>query len=87
MLAARDGRVIFTGFQGGYGNLVVIQHEHGYRSYYGHLSRPLVKVGDRVKHGAVIARSGNTGRTTGPHLHFEVRRGRMAVNPGILLKD
>ncbi|HOD14150.1 MAG TPA: M23 family metallopeptidase [Spirochaetota bacterium] len=87
VLAARDGRVIFTGFQGGYGNLVVIQHEHGYRSYYGHLSRPLVKVGDRVKHGAVIARSGNTGRTTGPHLHFEVRRGRMAVNPGILLKD
>ncbi len=87
VMAARDGKVIFTGFEGGYGKLVVVQHEHGYRSYYGHLSRPLVKPGDTVKRGAVIAYSGNTGRTTGPHLHFEVRRGDMAVNPGILLKD
>ncbi len=87
VLAARDGKVVFTGFEGGYGKLVVVQHEHGYRSYYGHLSRPLVKPGDMVKRGSVIARSGNTGRTTGPHLHFEVRRGDVAVNPGILLKD
>ena len=87
VMAARDGKVVFTGIDGGYGKLVVLQHEHGYRSYYGHLSRPLVKPGDSVKRGAVIAYSGNTGRTTGPHLHFEVRRGDMAVNPGILLKD
>jgi len=87
VLAARDGKVIFTGFEGGYGKLVVLQHECGYRSYYGHLSRPLVKPGDTVKRGAVIALSGNTGRTTGPHLHFEVRRGDVAVNPGILLRD
>ncbi len=87
IMAARDGKVIFTGFEGGYGKLVILQHEHGYRSYYGHLSRPLVKPGDTVKRGAIIALSGNTGRTTGPHLHFEVRRGDVAVNPGILLKD
>lgn len=87
VMAARDGTVVFTGVEGGYGNLVVIQHEHGYRSYYGHLSRALVKPGAVVKRGMVIALSGNTGRTTGPHLHFEVRRGQEAVNPGILLKD
>lgn len=87
VLAARDGRVVFSGFYGGYGNLVILQHEYGYRSFYGHLSRTMVKAGDRIKRGQVIARSGNTGRTTGPHLHFEVRRGSMAVNPGILLKD
>lgn len=87
VMAARDGKVVLTGFDGGYGNLVVVQHEYGYRSYYGHLSRPLVKPGDTVKRGSVIALSGNTGRTTGPHLHFEVRRGQLAVNPGILLKD
>ena len=87
VLAARDGKVVYVGFHGGYGNLVVLQHEYGYQSMYGHLSRPLVKVGDRIKRGQVIARSGNTGRTTGPHLHFEVRRGGVAVNPGILLKD
>lgn len=87
IMAARDGKVIFSGFEGGYGKLVILQHEHGYRSYYGHLSRPLVKPGDMVKRGSVIALSGNTGRTTGPHLHFEVRRGDAAVNPGILLKD
>lgn len=87
VLAARDGKVVFTGFEGGYGNLVVIQHECGYRSFYGHLSRPLVKPGDTVKRGAIIALSGNTGRTTGPHLHFEVRRGGMAVHPGVLLKE
>jgi murein DD-endopeptidase MepM/ murein hydrolase activator NlpD len=87
VLAARDGKVVYAGFYGGYGNLVVLQHEYGYQSLYGHLSRPLVKAGDRIKRGQVIARSGNTGRTTGPHLHFEVRRGGVAVNPGILLKE
>jgi len=87
ILAARNGRVVFTGYRDGYGKLVVIEHEHGYRSYYGHLSRPLVKRGQRVKRGEAVALSGNTGRTTGPHLHFEVRRGGTAVHPGVLLKD
>ena len=86
VLAARDGTVIYSGFTEGYGNLVVLQHEFGYRSFYGHLTRSKVKPGDTVKRGAVIALSGNTGRTTGPHLHFEVRRGKTPVPPGILLR-
>lgn len=86
VLAARDGKVVFAGYEGGYGRLVVVEHEHGYRSYYGHLNRALVKPGARVKRGDVIARSGNTGRTTGPHLHFEVRRGGTPVHPGVLVK-
>ncbi len=87
VLAARDGKVVFAGFEGGYGRLVVVEHEFGYRSYYGHLSRALVKPGDRVKRGGVIALSGNTGRTTGPHLHFEVRKGGMPVHPGSLVHE
>jgi murein DD-endopeptidase MepM/ murein hydrolase activator NlpD len=87
VLAARDGRVVFTGWKGGYGNLVIVEHEHGYRSFYGHLYKPLVRPGDRVKRGAVIALSGNTGRTTGPHLHFEVRRSETAVNPGVIFRN
>ncbi len=86
IFAARDGRVVFAGFKGGYGNLVVLRHEHGYYSYYGHLSRALVRPGQAVRRGAVIALSGNTGRTTGPHLHFEIRKGGRPVNPGYLVK-
>jgi murein DD-endopeptidase MepM/ murein hydrolase activator NlpD len=86
VMAARDGKVVFTGYQGGYGKLVILKHEHGYFTYYGHLSHFIVKPGQSVKRGTVIALSGNTGRTTGPHLHFEVRKGKRPVNPGILLK-
>jgi len=84
--AARDGQVVFTGYEGGYGNLVVIRHEHGYSSYYGHLGTIKAAVGQQVKCGDLIALSGNTGRTTGPHLHFETRRGRRAFNPGALIR-
>ncbi|HSV96326.1 MAG TPA: LysM peptidoglycan-binding domain-containing M23 family metallopeptidase [Spirochaetota bacterium] len=84
--AARDGKVVFTGYQGGYGLLVILQHAHDYYTYYGHLSRILVKNGDSVNMRNPIALSGNTGRTTGPHLHFEVRKGGTAVNPGVLFR-
>ncbi|MCP4131229.1 MAG: LysM peptidoglycan-binding domain-containing M23 family metallopeptidase [bacterium] len=86
VFAARAGKVIFSGYKGGYGRLVILQHEHGYRSYYGHLSRSLVRKGRVVKTGERIALSGNTGRTTGPHLHFEIRRGGRAINPGVMLR-
>jgi len=79
--AARAGRVIYTGYQGGYGRLVVIEHEYGYRTYYGHLNRILTKKGDRINAGQRIAKSGNTGRSTGPHLHFEIRKNGRAMNP------
>ena len=84
--AARKGTVVSCGYEGGYGLLVVIRHSHDYYSYYGHLSRIRVKQGDQVNAGDLIALSGNTGRSTGPHLHFEVRKGEKAINPGILLK-
>lgn len=84
--AARNGKVIFTGYKGGYGLLVIIKHEHNYSSYYGHLSRILIKTGSSIKRGDVIAYSGNSGRTTGPHLHFEVRKNTVPKNPGILIK-
>ena len=86
VFAARSGRVIFSGFNGGYGLTVIIQHELGYQTVYGHLSRSLVEVGQRVKGGNLIALSGNTGRTTGPHLHFEVRKDRKPINPDSLLR-
>jgi murein DD-endopeptidase MepM/ murein hydrolase activator NlpD len=84
--AARSGKVIFSGFKGGYGKLVILAHEHGYRSYYGHLNRAKVKTGSHVKRGEVIALSGNTGRTTGPHLHFEIRKSGRPINPGVLVR-
>ncbi len=86
VFASRSGKVIFTGFRGNYGLLVVIEHSHKYQSYYGHLSKIKTKIGASVKRGEVIALSGNTGRTTGPHLHFEVRKKSRAINPGILLR-
>lgn len=79
--AADGGVVEFTGWSGGYGKLVVINHRNGYKTYYGHLSRILVKVGQKVIKGDVIARSGSTGRSTGPHLHFEVRKNGVPQNP------
>ena len=84
--SARSGEVVFSGYQEGYGNLVIVEHEFGYRSYYGHLSKRLVKNGQRVKPGEIIAMSGNTGRSTGPHLHFEIRKNGRAMNPMTFLK-
>ncbi len=83
--AARNGKVIFTGYRGGYGKLVIISHSRNYYTYYGHLSKILVKKGANVTSGHIIAISGNTGRTTGPHLHFEVRKHKKPVDPGLLL--
>lgn len=79
--AADAGRVSFAGRQGNYGLLVIINHSNGYQTYYAHCSSILVKTGQQVKKGDLIARVGNTGRSTGPHLHFEVRRNGNPVNP------
>ncbi|MDR3236910.1 MAG: M23 family metallopeptidase [Spirochaetia bacterium] len=86
VLASRDGTVIFTGNNGGYGKLVILSHEHGYCSFYGHLSGYKVKPGQKVSRGDVIGMSGNTGRTTGPHLHFEVKKEGRSFDPGLLAK-
>ncbi len=71
--ASKAGRVIFAGRKGGYGKLVGIEHEDNFTTWYGHLSRIRVKVGQIVSQGKVIGLSGNTGISTGPHLHFEIR--------------
>lgn len=79
--AAASGRVAFAGEQPGYGMTVVIDHGAGLETRYAHLSGYSVRVGDSVGSGQVVARSGNSGRSTGPHLHFEVLQGGRAVDP------
>ena len=79
--AAAKGRVSFVGRKPGYGNVVEVSHGNGVMTRYAHLSRFAAKVGDRVEAGDVIAALGNTGRSTGPHLHFEVRTNDRAVDP------
>ena len=71
--ASKSGRVIFAKWKGGYGKLVGIEHAGNFTTWYGHLSRISVKVGQTVSQGKVIGLSGNTGISTGPHLHFEIR--------------
>ncbi|MFA5518668.1 MAG: peptidoglycan DD-metalloendopeptidase family protein [Spirochaetota bacterium] len=80
--AAEKGVVEQTGFySNGYGNLIVVKHDRDLATYYGHLSEILVKKGHSVSKGTLIGKVGNTGRSTGPHLHFEVRKGGEAMNP------
>lgn len=79
--APADGVVIWTGVRGGYGRTVVLDHGAGLQSHFAHLRRWLVQPGDRVKRGDLIAEMGNTGRSTGPHLHYEVRRYGQPLNP------
>ncbi|MCB9540622.1 MAG: peptidoglycan DD-metalloendopeptidase family protein [Myxococcales bacterium] len=83
--AARAGKVTFAGERGGYGNLVEIDHGDGTRSRYAHASTLLVEAGQAVRRGELIAEVGSTGDSTGPHLHFEVRRGDEPIDPGPLL--
>ncbi len=71
--ASKGGRIIFAGRKGGYGKIVGIEHEDNFTTWYGHLSRIRVKRGQTVSQGKVIGLSGNTGISTGPHLHFEIR--------------
>ncbi|WP_258558384.1 M23 family metallopeptidase [Sphingomonas sp. CGMCC 1.13658] len=79
--ATADGIVERAGWTGGYGNLVELEHGRGLETRYGHLSKIMVQPGQRVKRGEVIALMGSTGRSTGSHLHYEVRMDGRAVNP------
>ncbi len=79
--ASCDGKVIFAGWAEGYGKLVILKHFKGYTTYYGHLSKIRVKVGTYVNKGQIIGNVGATGWTTGPHLHFEVRKNGVPVDP------
>lgn len=79
--AARAGTVKETRFESGYGNLVVVEHAAGLETWYAHLDTIRVEAGDAVQAGATLATVGNTGRTTGPHLHFEVRQEGRPIDP------
>lgn len=79
--AADGGTVTFSGRYGDYGNLVIIDHGDGYETYYGHNDQLMVSKGEKVFKGQTIALSGKTGRVTGPHLHFEVRRFGVPADP------
>lgn len=84
--ASKYGKVTFAGWMGGYGYCVVIAHPNGWKTLYGHLSKIKVHTGQYVKQGQVIARSGNTGYSSGPHLHFEIRKDGVTKNPRSFLK-
>lgn len=79
--AAAGGTVIFSGWKGTLGKLVVVSHGNGVQTYYAHCSSLLVSAGQTVSAGQLIAKVGNTGRSTGPHLHFEIRLNGSAINP------
>jgi murein DD-endopeptidase MepM/ murein hydrolase activator NlpD len=79
--SAAAGTVEFTGWLGGYGNLIIVNHGNGLRTYYAHLEKFYASEGQTVAKGDAIAKMGSTGRSTGPHLHFEVRQHGRPVNP------
>jgi murein DD-endopeptidase MepM/ murein hydrolase activator NlpD len=79
--AALPGRVVFSGQRHGYGNVVIVEHEGDLKTTYAHNKRNLVYEGDWIRGGSVIAEVGRSGRATGAHLHFEIRRGPQALNP------
>lgn len=88
IFAAAAGTVSFAGWNdGGFGNLVILDHDNGDKTYYAHNQKILVKVGQKVQQGQQIAEMGSTGFSTGPHLHFEIHRGGQRIDPCIELDD
>lgn len=79
--AARDGAVIYSDTLRGYGNVVIVQHEGGYVTVYAHNEQNLVDAGSKVRQGQPVAKVGRSGRTSGPNLHFEIRKDNIARNP------
>jgi murein DD-endopeptidase MepM/ murein hydrolase activator NlpD len=87
ILAVADGIVMWTGRKHGYGKMIDIDHGNGYISRYAHNKKLIVTVGDRIKKGDVIALMGSTGRSTGPHVHFEILRDGKVLNPYNFVKS
>jgi murein DD-endopeptidase MepM/ murein hydrolase activator NlpD len=83
--ATADGIVTYAGWKGDYGKMVALDHGYGFRTRYGHMDLIYVRNGQRVKRGTTIGTVGNTGRSTGPHLHYEVKLNRVAINPAAYL--
>lgn len=85
--AAGGGTILQTGDDKEYGHFVLIQHPSGYQTMYGHLSRIVVRQGARIRAGQVVGRSGNSGRSSAPHLHLEVRHDGVSVDPMTLIRE
>ncbi len=85
IVAAADGVVVFAEWGGGYGNLVIVEHADGWRTYYAHFSEIVVEVGQEVRQGELLGGAGTTGHSTGPHLHFEIRYQGRPVDPQLYL--
>jgi murein DD-endopeptidase MepM/ murein hydrolase activator NlpD len=81
-----NGKVTVASWQGGYGKMVEVDHGNGFSTRYGHMSEIDVKVGDQVRTGQTIGKVGSTGRSTGPHLHYETRINDEAVDPQRFLR-
>lgn len=81
IVATADGVVVFSDWQSGYGNVIAIEHGHKYRTVYAHLAKSLVKKGEFVFKGQEIAKMGSTGRSTGPHVHYELHLNKRPINP------
>jgi murein DD-endopeptidase MepM/ murein hydrolase activator NlpD len=81
IIAPADGTVVYSGFMAGWGNILILNHGYGYRTFYAHNARNLASWGKKVKRGEVIAYLGNTGQSTGPHLHYEVHVNGTAQDP------
>jgi len=79
--AAREGKVVGAGWMGGYGKAVIVRHDNGYKTMYGHMSAIYAKQGERVKAGKILGRVGSTGLSTGPHLHFTLWHNEKLLNP------
>ncbi len=86
VIATADGKVTYADWKGGYGRIVIIEHGYGYQTYYAHNNKLAVKAGQKVKRGDVVAYSGNSGKSTGPHLHYEVRVNGVPKNPRDFIK-
>ncbi|MEP6900253.1 MAG: M23 family metallopeptidase [Actinomycetota bacterium] len=85
VIAPANGMVVKAGWTGGYGNMIEIDHGNGLATRYGHLSKVEVQVGDTIQRGQIIGLIGSTGRSTGPHLHYELRLNDKSINPRFLL--
>ena len=86
VLATGDATVYFSGVQSGFGNIVILDHGNGYKTYYAHLNRTRVNTGDRVARGDLIGDMGNSGRSTGVHVHYEIRKDGVSLNPMTYIK-
>jgi murein DD-endopeptidase MepM/ murein hydrolase activator NlpD len=87
IIAPADGIVSFSGTKGAFGKVLVVDHGNGYTTFYGHCKKLHKKVGEKVKRGDTIATVGNTGKSTGSHLHYEVRLNGVATNPTKFILD